>query len=269
MKRFNITNINTMPFTLDSFKERLDEHLSRFDKQAVAADCTQLIAYLYKPQEKIDPVKLERILQALRNKRMFELMQKLADCFMELGYRTPKIRRQYAQSLIDQNIYAAPLAILQDINAEITTDDTRSKPFSEKAEAIGLIGRIYKQQYVNANRPRHPRMIELLNLAIKNYGEVYEKDHDQFMWHGINLVALLCRANRDETQLTEFIDPIPIAKEILQMVEDLHTDQKAMGWDYGTAVEACIALDEPDDAVKWLGRYLNKSAADAFELNST
>jgi V8-like Glu-specific endopeptidase len=258
-----------MPFTLDSFKEQLDYHLSRFDKQAVAADCKELIAYLYDPREKIDPVKLERILQALRNKRMFALMQKLADCFMELGYRTPKIRRQYAQSLIDQNIYGAPLAILQDIDKEITTDDAASKPFAEKAEAIGLIGRIFKQQYVNARQPLHPRMIALLNEAIKNYNTVYRKDPDQFGWHGINVVALLHRADRDRIRLEEYLDHEAMAKAILKHVEDLETDHLAMGFDYATALEACIALDKPDDAMKWLGKYLNNSSAEAFELNST
>ena len=254
---------------LDDFKKQLDYHLSRFDKQAVTALCTDLITYLYNPKETIDPAKLERILQALRNKRMFDLMQKLADCFMELGYRTPKIRRQYAQSLIDQNIYAGPLAILRDIDKEITTDDASSKPFAEKAEAVGLIGRIFKQQYVNADKPRHPRMIALLNEAIQNYNTVYKKDPDQFGWHGINVVALLHRAERDSIQLEQFLDPGAMAQTILKHVQDLETDHLAMGFDYATALEACIALDKPDEAVEWLGKYLNNSSAEAFELNST
>jgi V8-like Glu-specific endopeptidase len=40
-------------------------------------------------------------------------------------------------------------------------------------------------------------------------------------------------------------------------------------WDFGTAVEACIALAKPESALRWLERYLAAPYSDAFELAST
>ncbi|HLZ89506.1 MAG TPA: tetratricopeptide repeat-containing protein, partial [Puia sp.] len=259
---------DTMEFDLDTFKKRLDSALALFDKEAVNHLCDEFIHYLYGSTEPAPARTLELLLQALRNKRMFVPMQKLGDCFIALGLQTCKIRRQYAQSLIDQGIYAAPLAILQELRSETKSDPDPSAA-NEYAEATGLIGRIYKQQYVNAAGSQNPRRTRLLEQAIASYQEVYFSNPDLYLWHGINLVALLYRAQSDPIGQAGLPEPAPIALEILSRIEDLDMDRKATAWDYAIACEACIALDRPDESLYHLDKYINCSVADAFEIGST
>jgi S1-C subfamily serine protease len=253
-----------MPFNLSTFKTDLASALDRFDKEATTTLCDQLIAALYDPAIQVPARTLEFALQALRSKRVFTLMQKLGDTFIQLGLQTYKIRRQYAQALIDQGIYAAPLCILQQLAIE-TQPDINPAGGAEYAETVGLIGRIYKQQYFNANRPTDRHIAELMKQAIDSYRLVYERN-PSFLWHGINLVALTVRADKDKLGLQGLPDPAAIATQILDNIEDLYAG--AAAWDCATAIEACIALNKPDEALRWTERYIN-SAADAFEIAST
>jgi len=256
-----------MPFNLSTFKTDLTSALDRFDKEAATACCDQLIAALYDPGTRIPAGTLEYTLQVLRNKRLYPLMQKLGDCFIQLGLQTCKIRCQYAQALIDQGIYAAALGILQQLETE-TRPDTNPAAAEENSEAVGLIGRIYKQQYVNANRPADARIAELMKQAIDHYRQAYVRDPARHLWHGINLVALIARAKEDQLNLGELPDQVPIANQILDHIVDLDSTHTAAAWDFATAIEACIALDIPNEALLWTERYIN-SAADAFEIAST
>jgi S1-C subfamily serine protease len=253
-----------MVFDYSAFKTDLDAALDRFDKEAATALCDQLIQALYDPGSQIPPRSLEYIVQALRNKRMFQLMQKLGDCLIQLGLGTYRIRRQYAQALIDQGIYAGALCILQQIATE-TGPDINPAGAAENAEAVGLIGRVYKQLYVNAGRPTDPRVVALMKDAIDNYRLVYERNPG-LLWHGINLVALTVRANKDQLGLQGLPDPAAIATEILDEIREKHADANV--WDFATAIEACIALGKADEALIWTERYIN-SPADAFEIAST
>ncbi len=51
--------------------------------------------------------------------------------------------------------------------------------------------------------------------------------------------------------------------------ESLKEEGKAGYWDYATAVEASVALEDLDGALKWLRPYLEHTETDAFELAST
>ena len=57
------------------------------------------------------------ILGALRKKRRFELAAPVAEAFIFSGQNTPRIRRQYAQALIEQGFLVASELVLQAIAA--------------------------------------------------------------------------------------------------------------------------------------------------------
>jgi S1-C subfamily serine protease len=256
-----------MPPDLSTFKTDLTSALDRFDKEAATGYCDQLIEALYDPDTRVPLQTLEYALQALRNKRLYPLMQKLGDCFIQLGLQTYKIRRQYAQALIDQGIYAAALAILRQLATE-TRRSTDPAAAEENAEAVGLIGRIYKQQYVNANRPADARIAALMKQAIDHYRQAYVRGPAGRLWHGINLVALIARAKKDQLDLGELPDQISIANQILDRIRDLDSAHTTAAWEFATAIEASIALNDPKEALAWTARYIN-STADAFEISST
>lgn len=254
-----------MKFNLPAFEQKLKTALSLFDKKAVVELCGQLVDYLQASDIAVPAKSLENILQQLRSKRMFALMQRVADCCIQTGRQTYRIRRQYAQSLIDQEIFTGALSVLNELKYD-TENDGSATAAAENMEAMGLIGRVYKQLYVNANRPDNPRFVILLKEALQHYQAVYSLSPQDALWHGINLVALLKRAERDNIKIKEFPDAAKLAKEILDYI---NSKKKAEKWDIPTALEACIARNRSEDALDWTTKYIQSNRRDAFELGST
>jgi V8-like Glu-specific endopeptidase len=198
-------------------------------------------------------------------------MQKLGDALIQTGRHSYNIRRQYAQALIDQNNLTSAIAILKELENDTanaaSSDDDEAK--EENMEARGLLGRSYKQLYVNANNPRITHNHNFLKQAIKFYLDVYSSDPEVRTWHGINTVALLARANRDNITTDGFPSPKDLANSVLKTIEEKYEEGKADGWDFATAAEACVELAKPNDALEWMSGYARMPICDAFEIAST
>lgn len=244
------------------FQQQLDIALTACDYSQCSALCEQLIAHLHTSVTLYESSDAKKILEVLRRKRYFDLMSRTADIFLRTGLSAPKINRLYAQAMLDQGNIHSALAVLLDILA-----DTRVSR-REQAEARGLIGRAYKQIYMDARDSRPPHNRDALLKAIDAYYDVYEQNPDQYPWHGINAVALLDRANRDGISIEDFPSPESIARHIVEFLGD--DDARGAGmWDLATLAEAYVALKDWKNAAKYLRRYVEKSDADAFELEST
>ena len=253
-----------------AFVVSLVEKLTAFDKKGAALLCNEFIVHLYQSNDPFPTEEAERILQQLRNKRMFEWMQKVGDALIQTGRHSFKIRRQYAQSLIDQGFFTASLAVLNQLITETENASADNKiAIREKNEGRGLIGRVYKQLYINADSPANKQNIEYLKEAIQCYLNVYTAEPDNYSWQGINTVALLHRAEQDGIAFPGFPDYKKMAESILGSISDRESEKKADLWDYATAAEACIALAKTEDVIKWIGLYLNNPYTDAFEIAST
>jgi hypothetical protein len=256
-----------MDWDVKEFQGRLRRAVEAYDRQQAAALCGELIAHLRRRPDAYPKADAVAALQALRSKRFFDLLQKTADALIQAGQTAPRVRRLYAQALLDQSSLTAALAELKSLAA-----DTAGEP-GENAEACALVGRAYKQLYVDAADPGLERNRENLRAAIKAYEEVYRRDPEEQLWPGINAVALLCRAARDGVPLADAPDPraraAEIARAILARVEGLSEDGKAGYWDLTTAAEACVALGDLEAAKEWIVRYVGHADADAFQLAST
>lgn len=255
-----------------AFIASLDRELISFNREAVVLLCEELQQWLYSGNDPFPLKEAETILQHLRNKRHFRQMQLTADAFIQTGRGTFKIRRQYAQCLIEQEAFTAAAAVLKGILSELTETANR-RLLQERGEATGLLVRVYKQVYLKAyqsNIHTDKFLFEGVKLAL----EVYKENGSASLWQGVNAVALLCRAKKDELDVSMYDDPSTIAGNILQTIEDLNEDKKAGVWEYAQAVEACIALGLNQQAFNWLERYINcrnadgSPAADTFEIGS-
>jgi hypothetical protein len=245
------------------FKKDLTQKVETFDKEGSAKLCEEFVTYLSKSTEQYPAKEAAGVLELLRKKRMFKLMQSVADALIMSGQDASKVRRQYAQSLIDQGNMATALCILDTLIADTEND------LDENAEARGLKGRLYKQLYVNAKDSANVRSRQNLERALRSYLEVYESNPEKYFWHGINVVALLMRARRDGFPPEGFPDPEKMAQDILTAIEKKDESEDAKYWDFATAAEACVALNKIDEVRGWLGKYLTANYADAFELAST
>jgi hypothetical protein len=243
--------------------EKLQTAVEAFDRPGVDRICTEIIGYL-RDRESPPPEKdARRILGLLRRKRHFQQLQRVADAFVHNGLDRPIVRRQYAQALLDQETLTAGLSILDGM---IETGDDAE----ELAEARGLVGRANKQLYILTGDSAGQRRHAYLRRAIAAYGEVYQDDPRGMLWHGINTAALLRRAADDSVEVPGFPDPGRDGRDIARQVLGVITAKPEPDtWDRATAMEACIALDEPDDALRWLDEYVDGPYTDAFELGAT
>jgi tetratricopeptide (TPR) repeat protein len=211
-----------------------------------------------------------RVLATLRGQRQFDLLHRCAEAFLQEGLRTPSVRKLYAQALLDQGRLAAALPFLQAL-----VEDTAQAPedAADHAEARGLLGRAWKQVYVDAHNPRSSEARIALNRAIAAYREVYRCDPAEYAWHGINAAALLHLADVDGVQVHGVADPdwrcISLSEEILGQMNMKWLNNRAKMLDCATAMEACVALRRHGQAREWLGRYVREPGCDAFELAST
>jgi Trypsin-like peptidase domain len=145
--------------------------------------------------------------------------------------------------MIDQGCLLEAIDDLNDLRSEYGSDT------HEGREARGLLGRVHKQAYANCGtRPRSSRLRE----AVIAYWEVYRDPTliESSWWHGINVVACLARAERDGLPLAEVFDETidwrDEARKILATVSSYDRQQLEYTWATGTAMEACIALEDND-----------------------
>jgi S1-C subfamily serine protease len=244
-----------------------------FDRRAAADVCQEIIDHIRETETPPPAGPVHRILSALRNKRYFDLMARVADAVIQSGQNDPEVRRQYAQSQIEEGDITAALDVLGALAAE-TGDTGAIRNPTEHAEARGLMGRAHKQAYVNAVAGPHRELRARANRrhleqAIAAYIDVYNADRERWLWHGINTVACVCRAGRDGISQAAFPDPRALAAEILEEITAITPSSRVDIWNRATAVEACLALDRLQDAMRWLGLYAGDPSADAFELGST
>jgi tetratricopeptide (TPR) repeat protein len=246
-----------------SSQKELLHAIAALDRSRVAELCDELIAYVQSQAEPFALHPARRILSALRDHRHFVLLQRVADAFIQADRGDPVIRRQYAQALLDQGNLSAAVAVLERL-----VGDTEGQPH-EHAEALGLLGRAFKQMYIAAQGGPAERRKRFLERAITQYREVYDESAEH-RWHGINAVALLDRSRRDGIALDGVEDAgataAVLAEAILDAIEAL--GDAADLWDQGTAVEACIALGRTEEALEWLDAYLTASM-DEFSVGST
>ena len=231
------------------------------DKDGTQLASRELILALRKSGDALPPGAAGKLLGKLRGGRYFDVAQEVADHLIRLGNEEPVVRRQYAQALVDRGQAVAALDMLSGL-VRSTRPGTK-----EHGEALGLIGRVYKQIYMDAGEDQTPETRSALNKAIQSYREGYFDDPQTRLWHGVNLVALLSRADRDGAPVDPGLDGKSIARQIL----DIITRKKGSVeyWDLATAAEASIALHDWDGAAEWIGRYSKHKKTDAFALAST
>jgi subtilisin family serine protease len=199
-------------------------------------------------------------LQNLRQEREFKLMLPYAEAVIASGTRQDRVRRLFAQALIETGEYGRALEVLQSIIDE--PDSSQEEIF----EAHGLVGRTFKQQYVDASNA--PGAAELIRQAIIAYEAVYVQDSRQF-WHGVNAASCILRAERDGIATAPHGRAEEIAKQIVEDLERLSQAGPLKVWDCASRVEALLALGRYEEAEQALNTYINHPDMTAFEVSST
>jgi len=266
----------------DAFLAALGRSLDTFDDERTASLCAALVAHLREREAPYPPDRAVDVLARLRRKRRVHEVLNVADALLQYGCDTNRVRRAYAQALLDAGHLSAGIDVLE----RLETRCLESADERELAEARGLLGRAWKQIYcTGAGSPSRRRAA--LERAERHYAGEFRRD-PQLLWHGINSVALQCRARRDA--LAGYVPSTGTiaGPEIAALVGA--TDSGADGdaddvpladrapdmdvWTQATLAEACLAEDDFAGALRWVGRYIERgedgrAPADAFEIAST
>lgn len=246
----------------DSGLETLAGFVSSYDRAAAGEWCAGLIQRLVDTDDPFPAEQAPKVLSKLRANRWMDLLEAMTDAFIRSGLDLPTVRRQHAQALIEGGRPVAAAAVLQALVDDLTDEDP------EMAEARGLLGRCYKQMYVEALHPGFPRNQTLLRRGIEAYAVVYRSAPDEHLWHGVNLAALLARAKRDGVAIADQPSSEEVAADVLAVARSRYDAGKAQPWDLGTAMEASLALGDDAAAMEWLGRYVQTDAG-SFEFAGT
>lgn len=245
--------------------------VERFNPEAASRVCDKIVAGLQRG-EALGMETAREVLSTLRSKANFGPMERVAEALYFTGHDDLQVRRQYAQALIDQGKTTAAVYVLESLTAR-TADDPE-----ENAEARGLLGRVYKQLYVNAVHadPEAARLFlprRNLERAVEAYLGVYRSDPARYLWHGINAVALAQRASRDGVPLPDALagslDSAALAQAVLDGLAARGPREGLSAWDLATGAEASVALGETNAALLWIAQYVQCQDVDAFELAST
>jgi subtilisin family serine protease/tetratricopeptide (TPR) repeat protein len=254
----------------ETFSEALSNALNRHDHNQTEALIEVFNRHIKERPYPYPPKHANTDLGQLRGKRQFKLMRRYGETVIDSGTSDAKVRRQYAQSLIEQQEFDRALKVLNSI-----VQDPDSAP-SEVSEAYGLIGRTYKQQYVD--NPKAPGSHTLLHEAMKAYRAGYEKDPLKVeVWHGVNLASCIIRADRDGVEGVDVKEAREIAERVLKEIDRREQAKKSGSdptkdidvWDYASKIEALLVLQRYDEAMAACDAYICHPDMQAFEVSST
>jgi len=234
------------------------------NRRVVASRAAGRVASLVRKGEPLPDEQAVSILGRLRRKRFFDEMLELGKALRQNAAEVSlPVARQYAQALIEKGELADALLFLQSLLPRSANDPVQD------VEVRGLIGRVHKQRYVDgrvASAADLAQKAAMLKAAVDAYYEVYVRDRASYTWHGINVVALLARGQRDGVAIQAPEDGARLAQEILAAATSkLETDV----WNRPTAAEAYLALGRLDEALILLSKHVNSEGVDAFECAST
>ncbi len=240
-------------------KNHLRRALSTTDRGALHRVTEDLIVHIRASRVSLTKKDILEILDALRGVRRFDLLQRVSDTLIQCGQDGLHIRRHYAQSLLDQGNLTASIDVLNNL-----VRDSRNRDRREHIEAQGLLGRAFKQIYIEADGASGQWVANALKKSLRIYFGLYRTDPSN-RWPGINAAALLQRARKDRIRVSGYPAPERLADDILDAIR---RKKNPSTWDLATAAEACVALGRYDDALRWVHRYAESEGVSAFHLGA-
>lgn len=201
-------------------------------------------------------------LNGMRRARRGDLIERVVAAVLSAGIERPFMQVALARAQTDRGDLTTALSVLQALLPALKAGTP------DQVEARLLVGRICRDLYLDAPTPTALSSVRNLERAVNEFYDVYRAAPQDQAWAGSNVFALLRRARRDSVRLEAAPDAAQIALEVLLSASDWHDREPGQPWHAATAIEASLALDRPDDAVRWADRMLADTAADPFFIGS-
>src|SRR5215212_783093 len=129
--------------TAEELVSIIEAACNAFEEDRASAAVRDLARKIREDGLTISSTLAQKALKPLRRKRYFAAALLLGEAIFESGQREPLVQLVYAQALIDSGRIAAVIPFLEALIAGATPRSHAGN------EARGLLGRAYKQLYVN------------------------------------------------------------------------------------------------------------------------
>lgn len=200
---------------------------------------------------------VREVLRLLQDHRRFHQAISIAEAALAVGSIDVTGRRRYCQSLIEIGVLHAA-----EIAAQMLADSTDDPV--ERGEAFGLLGRIRKTRFVAGGRAAD------LSLAIDAYRTGYELGTDP-LWHGVNLVALASRAQREGLDVPGQVKVPELTASVARLATSRDPELRSV-WERATEIECLLAGDvseaDLEQAVAAAESLASAKMTSPFELQS-
>ncbi len=197
----------------------------------------------------------------LRGMREFAMLGRLAEAAGRHAPEDAVVRCWYAQALIETGKATAAIDLLRTLTGWLP------KSFPAWGEATGLLGRAHKQIFFDARDKHSPAARTALQQAVSAYRAVVDAG-GSWTWQGINVVAVLAAARRLGIPAAPELDPVDLARRVLEALEKVPSSQQDE-WHAATMAEACLALGDWKNVARHLRTYVTHPKVEAFHLGST
>jgi Trypsin-like peptidase domain len=175
--------------------------------------------------------------------------------------------RLNAHALIELGRIDQALGVLTLLRANLKPGDP------EYSQAIGLMGRAYKQVFLDNQDSSSLFARAALISAVALYQEGFmlaqapDADKRDLVWLGVNVAALGCRAGIEKIELPG-IDWRRAADTVVSYIEEPGHPDRATAWNFASAGEASLALGDAHKAITWFERYAQANDPNANALHS-
>jgi len=201
------------------------------------------------------------LLVPLRDLREFARLCDLAELVCRFRLEDAKARRLYAQGLIETRRLTAAVDFLEGAKLRF------GKEHPEYAEFEGLLGRAYKQLFMDTVDPEGTQARTFIERAAAAYEAPYTREHARNFWHGINLGALAQAAKFRGIDLARR-SPQEYATDLLATLDTIDAANRNQWW-HATKAEAHVARAEWEGAEQALRAYIDHPETTPFMLAST
>ncbi len=236
-----------------------------------------LVADLAKTGRRVGARTARKVLAILRKYAWFAKLELIAGTFEKHAQDDEQVLRQLAQARIELGEITAAIGGLLEFKTRLErrlegqnlSPVKRKELEDELGETMGLLGRSYKQLYLDAKPSKaEPRSYDLAR-SLGYYGDAFKAGLGDYLWHGVNYVALLTHKERIAKNNSSLIskEAAKRAQEILAIIDDKERKGPLQPWDMANRIEANLAIGNLAVAVTAARIYLEK--ADAFAIQST
>jgi hypothetical protein len=172
------------------------------------------------------------------------------------------VAKHHAQALINLSALDSAEELLKWALQEAEGQAGGAQTAGEILEYTGLLSRLEKQRFViDGDR-------DTLVRATNRYHEQYESHGSTAYWHGINVVALRAREEREGVERRDVPESRVLAAVIRDQVAQTYRTAPADHWLAATASEASLALEDCEQAELWLYRFLHHPKVSPFDIDS-